>query len=86
MLRRVVYALIGTVTVNLGLMVAMFVHAQHESSCDTSARGLVFWYDDRDRWLLVQAPAEPTDLPPCKGTFETELSSTSARTLSYATS
>lgn len=73
MLRRVVYALIGIVTINLVLMVAMFVHAQNKSTCDTGARGLVIWFDDRDRWVQVELPAEPTDLPPCKGTYTTEL-------------
>ncbi len=73
MWRRVVYVLIGIVTVNVVLMAAMFVQARSADQCDTSERGLVVWDDERERWDQVSLPLEPTDLPPCKGRLETEL-------------
>ena len=73
MRRRVIGLLVGVVTLNLVLMAAMFVHMRSADKCDTSARGLVIWDDDRDRWLQVSVPLEPTDLPRCKGRLETEL-------------
>ena len=73
MWRRVVYVLIGIVTVNLVLMAAMFLQARSADKCDTNERGLVIWHDERDRWLQASRPLEPTDLAPCKGRLETEL-------------
>ena len=61
------------VAVNLVLMAGMFVHLRNQDKCETSARGLVIWDDDREQWLHVSQPLEPTDLPPCKGRLATEL-------------
>lgn len=73
MWRRVAYVLIGMVAVNLVLIAVMFVQAQNADKCDTSARGLVIRDDGDDRWIQVELPEEPTDLPPCKGRYVTEL-------------
>ena len=75
MWRRIVYVLIGIVTVNLVLMASMFVQARDADKCDINERGLVIIYDDdkRDRWEQASLPLEPTDLPPCKGRLETKL-------------
>ena len=73
MRRRILYAVMSIMTVNLVLMGAMFVHMRNEDRCDVTARGLVVWDDDRDAWIHLQSPREPTDLAPCKGRLETEL-------------
>jgi hypothetical protein len=71
--RRVVYVLIGIVTLNLVLMAVMFVQARNEDNCDTSAQGLVIWDDGRDHWMQISPPQKPTNLPPCKGRLESVL-------------
>lgn len=73
MWRRAGYVFIGIVALNLLLMAAMFVRAQDADTCDTSARGLVIRDEDDDRWIQAALPAEPTDLPPCRGRHVTEL-------------
>lgn len=72
-MRRVVYVIIGIVTINLALMVAMYVHLREGEKCDTTTRGLVVWSDERDDWLAVSVPAQPSDLPPCQARSNTEL-------------
>lgn len=73
MRRRTVRVLIAIIAFNLIAMTAMFVDMRSEDSCDTAARGLIIWIDERERWQQVAAPDEQTDLPPCKGRLETEL-------------
>lgn len=51
----------------------MWIRMSQADGCDLNARGLVIWDDDRDEWLPVRPPLEPTDLAPCKGRLETEL-------------
>ena len=72
-MRRVVYVIVGIVTVNVALMVTMYVHLRQEDRCDTSARGLVIWNEERDAWITVSAPEEPSDLPPCRGLVGTDV-------------
>jgi hypothetical protein len=68
----------GIVVLNLMLMVAKFVQARNEEKCDASEQGLVIWDDEREHWMAISLPEEPTDLPPCRGTLETEFKVSSA--------
>jgi hypothetical protein len=72
-MRRVVYVIVGIVTINVALMVAMYVHLREDETCDTHTRGLVIWSNEQEGWLQVDSPEQPSDLPPCRGMFSSEL-------------
>jgi hypothetical protein len=71
--RRVVYVVVGIVTINIALMVTMYVHMRKDEGCDTASRGLVVRNEETGAWLQVWTPEEPSDLPPCQGRLSTEL-------------
>jgi hypothetical protein len=71
--RRLLYSIIGIVTINLALMVGMYVRMRDSDKCDTGARGLVVWSDEGNRWLTISPPPAGSGLPPCKGRWRSEL-------------
>jgi len=63
--RRVLYVILGAVTLNLVLMSIMFVQMREEPKCDANTRGLALRLND-GRWVTLQSPLEASDLPPCR--------------------
>ena len=85
MLRRILYVIIGIVSVDLALMAVMFLQMRHDDHCDVQTRGLLVRTEDGSRWMWLEPPAHGfpnrdgaasaagAALPPCRGVLRTEL-------------